>query len=348
VWNRCAFTVAKRDYLWRDVMLAAMWRGAWAPFEARLRHGLACEAHSYESDDPADQDVVDAATAAFRYANELITAEETERWLERMGLSIETWSAYFARQDLLARWGNDLDAIMDAHAPDDDLVREHLVAEGICSGRFREMGVALAGLAAVAAGREDAGGVLVSQPGPAALQALRTSHGFLLEDIPDDDLGERLAGVARLEAVFAATRDAAITHDALQAQIESSRLDWMVVDMERLSFPEESMVRETLLCCREDGLTLGQLAQRIRRRVHTEELRLEDSPPDLRPLLLSAPPGELLGPIAADDAFHAIVVRGKRLPSADDPEVRQLAERAVVDAVLHRARVLHVHWQNWV
>ncbi|MFN7915634.1 MAG: hypothetical protein U0Q55_09880 [Vicinamibacterales bacterium] len=348
MWNRCAFTVADREYLWRDVALAAMWRGDWSAFDDRLRRGLACEAWSYEYDDPADQDAVDAATVEFRYANELITAEETELWLERMALSVEVWSRYFARQNLLARWPDRLDEILDTFPQSDETVAEHVLAEGICSGWLRSQATALAGRAAVSRDEAASSGLDVPALDERQVETLASSGSPILAGVDPDALRDRLAHLSWLDAVFGVARAKAITAEALQAQIESSRLDWIEVELERLSFPEESMVRETLLCCQEDALSLPQLASRIRRSVTTEVVRLESSDPEFRALLLSAEPGALLGPVAAEDAFHALVVRDKRLPSADDAAVRALAEAAVEDALLRRARMLHVQWKQWI
>ena len=36
------------------------------------------------------------------------------------------------------------------------------------------------------------------------------------------------------------------------------------------------------------------------------------------------------------------------IPSADDAAVRALAEAAVEDALLRRARMLHVQWKQWI
>ena len=41
LFARRAFTIGTREYLWLDVVLAAMLRGDWAPFEAALREGYA-------------------------------------------------------------------------------------------------------------------------------------------------------------------------------------------------------------------------------------------------------------------------------------------------------------------
>lgn len=348
MWNRCAFTVGDREYLWQDVVLAALWRGDWPAFERRLREGLACETCAYEEDDPADQDAVDTATTEFRYEHELITAEETEQWLERMELSVDIWSRYFVRQNLRTRWDDRIDDVHDTFAPDDQTVREHLIAEGICSGWLRESALALASRAAVAHDEPDAPSIEPPAVDDGRLAMLLDAHGFVLGDVAPDRVRAQVAHIAWLDATLERACARALTPEAVQAQIESSRLDWLLVDLERLSFPEASMVRETLLCCQEDDLSLAELAARIRRSVASEQVRLEDSSPDFRAMLLSAKPGVLLGPIEADEAFHAVVVRDKRLPSADDPEVRQLAETAVVDALLKRARMLHVQWKHWV
>ncbi|HUR32405.1 MAG TPA: hypothetical protein VM032_01325, partial [Vicinamibacterales bacterium] len=172
------------------------------------------------------------------------------------------------------------------------------------------------------------------------------AHRRLFSGVPDDEYRERLAHIALLDQVFERVCAEALTEEALEAQVEASRLDWLLVDLERLPFTEASMVRETRLCCREDTLTLAQLAARINRLVVREQVRLEECELEMRRMLLSAEPGELLGPLAVDDQFHALEVRAKYLPDTQDPEVRELAESAVVSALEQRARVLHVRWHG--
>ncbi len=45
-----------------------------------------------------DDAAVAAAAEAFRYEHDLITAEETERWLEKRALSLDDFTDYFVRQ----------------------------------------------------------------------------------------------------------------------------------------------------------------------------------------------------------------------------------------------------------
>lgn len=344
MWNQPAFIVGDRQYLWLDVVLAAMWRGEWAAFETRLREGLACETYADETDDPVEQAMVDAATAEFRYDRELITAEETEAWIAAAGLSLESWSRYFVRQALRARWADRLAEILAGHAPDDDAVVGELPAEAICSATLRQLANALAGRAAVSVDQAASGRPEAPERDRERVRAVVDNHRVLLDQLVTDDHAARLSHIAGLHAAFEYATVKALTPQAIESQVETNRLDWMRVDLERLPFPDESMVRETRLCCQEDGLSLVQLAARIDRHVQSEAVRLDACESDLRTLLLSAEPGELLGPLPVAETFQALVVLHKHLPVADDPEVRQLAEAAVVAAMLRQAESLHVRW----
>src|SRR5215204_1535795 len=111
LFARRAFTIGTREYLWLDVVLAAMLRGDWAPFEAALREGLACAAYAEATGEHAGE-AADDLLNEFRYARDLITAAEAEAWLHVVGLTGAELSAYFERRVLLAKWSPDLPAIM--------------------------------------------------------------------------------------------------------------------------------------------------------------------------------------------------------------------------------------------
>ena len=55
LFARRAFTIGTREYLWLDVVLAAMLRGDWAPFEAALREGLACASYAEATGEDAGE-----------------------------------------------------------------------------------------------------------------------------------------------------------------------------------------------------------------------------------------------------------------------------------------------------
>ena len=56
-----------------------------------------------------------------------------------------------------------------------------------------------------------------------------------------------------LEAAYVAFRRAAATDRAMAEEVVARRLDWIDLDLEWVSFPEEATAREALLCLREDG-----------------------------------------------------------------------------------------------
>src|SRR5450755_555113 len=95
--NRPVFACGAKDYTVRDVVEAAHFRGEleplWRDFVIRCAAAQAAEESEAELDDAA----IDEAAVAFRYQYDLITAEETEAWLEARGLTLADFSEYFAR-----------------------------------------------------------------------------------------------------------------------------------------------------------------------------------------------------------------------------------------------------------
>src|SRR5262249_39646547 len=62
--------------------------------------GLRAEERADELDLEIDNDAIDVAAEHFRYAHDLITAEETEQWLGARALSLADFTDYFTRQHL--------------------------------------------------------------------------------------------------------------------------------------------------------------------------------------------------------------------------------------------------------
>ena len=122
-------------------------------------------------------------------------------------------------------------------------------------------------------------------------------HADVLQDHPAADCLPRLTHLAAIDAAFELVAAREVTEAAMRARITTSRLDWMRVSIERLAFSQESMAREAVLCCRQDGLTLGELAADINRRLDREDVLLETCDPDVQAAVLSAPPGQVVGPL---------------------------------------------------
>ena len=333
-WSTPVVRVGERTYTWGDVVLFAMAHGDWDAFVARLALGLACAADAEAHDDWPEGDALDEAATAFRYQRDLHTSEETEAWLARTGLDLDSWSDALMREVLRRDRGHRVAA---GDLGPDDVETTMLVAEGVCSGDFQRWAEMLAARAAVA----------LQQDGPvsgdaAAGPAVARRHAAWIDGI--DAAEVRLQSLVDLIAADRAAVAAALTDAALATHVDRARLDWVRVDLERLTFPSLDAAREAALCVREDGLTLSEVAIESRLPVVDARTVLDALDPALRDAVLSASPGDTLGPIETTEGVVVAHVVGKAAATLDDPLVRARAERSVVDTLRERALVSHARW----
>src|SRR5262250_1350669 len=89
-----------QEYTARDAIDAAIFRGEFEEkWQTFLCH-IAAEERADELELELDESAISAAAEEFRYQHDLITAEETEAWLTKRGLTFDDFSDYFARQYL--------------------------------------------------------------------------------------------------------------------------------------------------------------------------------------------------------------------------------------------------------
>ena len=340
-WDAPVLRVGERTYTWLDVLLSAMARGEWAAFEQHLRIGAACAAAADRSEAWPDREQVEAAANAFRYARNLLSSEETEAWLTERGLDLDLWSEVLLRDVLRAQWaGRPADRAGTDLAPaafDASLV----AAEGICSGTFDIFATRLAERASVA---EALGATAPALDLDATAQQVLEAHRGWLSGRDRGDLIVRLAHVARLERLEALDAEATTTPDTLAVHLDRYRLDWIRVDLERLTFPTEQAAREAAWCVREDGLTLGDVAVASRRPIGDERVLLDQLPQPMRDAVLSASPGDTVGPLTVDAAWLVAHVVAKVPATLDDALVRTRAAQSVGEARRAKAVLSHAVW----
>jgi hypothetical protein len=341
-----AFSVGSRAYTWRDVVAAAVLRGDWSVLEQQTRLGLALVQQAEEQDARPSEEQIEAAGQEFRYERELITAEEMEAWLGRFGITVDDWMDYVERS-LLRQANQDSETEAEPDEPDEDELAQSVIAEAACSGTLTEFAQRLAGRAAMAARAaaeklDDAGEI-----DPEDLDAVRREVAAAFErlGLPPPD-GEAVAELSRLERTFEAYSSRLITPAAVRAQIEAHRLDWIRLDIFSLTFQNESAAREAWLCLEEDGTSLAQVAASAHIPVQEAHLYLGDVDAGARSGLMSARPGEIVGPLALGDRFHLFLLRDKSAPTEDDPEVRRRAEEALQGRLLEQELAARVHWQE--
>jgi hypothetical protein len=342
-WSRRAFSIADRAYLWIDVALAAMAQGDWGAFERRLAAGLACAAEADARPLPLDDEVEEAASA-FRYERDLIASADLDKWLEGVGVSTDDWLEYLRRDVLRRMWSADLEQLIDRFPISPRQLQGAAVAEGVCSGAFDAFADAFAGRAALVFSV----GSAVLPPGHDESRSadravsLARRHRHWMTTRTEGDILPRLAEVLRIEDAFEAASAHVISLGSLSDIVSAHRLDWVVLELDTISFATEPAAREALLCIREDGMSMQDVSRLSRRNVTRRRAFLEDMPRDYRDLLMSVTAGQSVGPLHIDGGFAVAGIVGRFAPGLDDEYVIERARRVALDRATRQAVRDHV------
>jgi hypothetical protein len=312
--ERPVFEVADRGYRWRDVVDAARARGDWQRIEQRAREGMACARQADASGDRLGRREVEDAADRWRYARNLLAADETEQWLARWGLEVEDWLEYVRRSLLRDRWSTRLPSIAAGRPVSDEDVQTAVWAEAVCSGELERLAETLAELIAVHA--------RVSGDAPAA------------------------GAAAEIEASQDSLRAEVLTGEAVERELARHHLEWTRVDCCCLLVPDEGVAREAAMCVREDARDLRDVASDAGLAVQGRSFHLDGSEPIIGDHLLGARPGDLVGPLALDEGFLVCLVLDRVPPSMAAPLVRRRAEARVVRAAVEKEVASRVRWRE--
>lgn len=317
---------------YREIMVSVLGDPQWPSFAQRLSLGLLAEAQLGERGEDVDEADVRRAAEAFRRAEGLLTAEETEAWLTSQDLLAEEWEGFLVRRLLLERWGPSL----AEHAVDlsgHPLFAEALFAEAVCSDFLPDARIRFAKLLALA----EEGPPLTLPDGQALADELNARYPWL-QGIAGHD-------VARVHAVLARAQQrlAEGTHDAeIAAMLHERTLDWTRVDGFELRVDSEQVCRELMLCARRERRPLvPTLAQRAGIRPRRRAFLLEDAPSSIKGWLAGAMPGDVVGPVRDGPQWTLYQLAERRAPSADDPQLVALARALLQEQRLDEAWVRH-------
>jgi hypothetical protein len=94
-------------------------------------------------------------------------------------------------------------------------------------------------------------------------------------------------------------------------------------------------------------MPLEEVARAAGAQVVERSMLLGDAQPELEGPLLSAGPGDLVGPVATENRFLVALVRAKRPPVEEDPLIQDLltdeVPRRVVDSEVKKQIRWHEH-----
>ena len=315
--DRSLFTVAGRTFGWEDVLLAAELRGELGLLERQTRQGLACVRRLMAEAGIVPAEAVRAAATVFRYDRNLLAAEELEAWLDARGLSVADWNGYLRRLLLRERWVDELERIESEFAVADEEVEAALLAEAVCSGFLRREAEQLAEDAALAAA-----------------------------DDAVEDSSDRRTLIADLARGAEAARSRVPSPPDVEREVAAHALDWIRIEAETLELADAEAAREAALCVRVDGRPLTEVADECGVPANALVLYLGDAAPELRGALVSARPGELIGPVEHGAGHMLVQVGAKTEPSAEDPELGRRAAAVLAARAVERELRDRVVWHD--
>jgi hypothetical protein len=327
-WNVPVFVAGGKTVAVGHIVAAAHSRGEllepWNAFLALVESEKRAAGSDDDEEAEADEEELQSLSEQFRYDRDLITAEDTERWLADRGLTLDDFNAHFLRH----YWASTLDEPAEPEPVDyfsaSDAVWDLLAAELMLSGEFDRMAERLSWRFAAALAP---GGDPIASP----------------ESEAHDDGGRLEAWLARLgcdrqwladlrvmEAAYRRRCEQLLTESEVRRALASMRLPLMRVDLETVDVDSIEAVRELAMCVREDGMSMAEVASDARYPYERTEVVLEDLPADVQQKVLSAAPGDVLPPLPHEDGFylHRLVARSD--PDLADNEIRERVERQIL------------------
>lgn len=318
--------VGKESYCWGDAILLAMMTGRWNRLAREIHEGLACVIHSEATGAEEPEAAIDDFAAEFRYERDLITAEEAENWLAARNLDADQWLGWARREALRRAWAANVEQLIRDNPVSEAEILAAAPLDLLCGVRGRELATDLAVRAAAA--------VAVAEPesstGAELPEGLADRIRSRLPGIDSGAFQPRLVHLARLERGYARFRALAPTPARIQRELEIGRLEWVRLDCRVIKFETETLAREAVLCVREDGLGVDQVARDAHAVVHEMRFFLGELDPALRPALLAATTQELIGPVPFEEGYALFLVLDKLLPDERTPDVRREVERRAI------------------
>jgi hypothetical protein len=345
------FSVGGVQYYWEDVVLAAMAWGDWTLLREEVRKGLACaKLMRDKAESPSDEEM-DSSMRAFRYAHELLSVEDLETWLSQWGLNTSEWMKYICMSLLKTKWAGDLSEIMARFPVTDEEIDLHIKAEGVCSGQLVSFCRKLAARTSMLERQKHE--IIMD----AFLQnAEDESKGFLKtfkenlkksSQMPfsSENSQKKLETLAELEVCFCHFCRHAFTPEAIMEQIRCHSFDWIRIDCRRISFSDLEIAREALLCVKEDGEALTDVADRIKKRVYEDHFYMDQLDSSLHSHFLYARKGELIGHVDLSGEPTLFLICDKRMPSDADSYIKQRAQDKILENTIDHEIQNRIRWE---
>ena len=232
-----------RPFVWADVVLAELHRGAWAELEQRTRAGLAARRAAVASGRELSAAETTAAARAFRFERGLLAGEQLDEWLEGWGIGLAEWREYLRRDLLRGR-------STGAGEVGDDEVSAAIGVEAICSGVLEAAAGRLAAQAALAPPGAGPAGARRPRGRGRGRGAARDPAGAVR--------GASRAGRAASRPRRRSPARSSSVDDAVADELARHRQEWLRLELGVLALDDVDAAREALLCLRRRRARAGR------------------------------------------------------------------------------------------
>ena len=318
-----------QEYTARDATDATVFRGELDAKWKKFLHRVAAENRADELD--LDESAISTAAEAFRYEHDLITAEETEAWLENRGLTFDDFSDYFTRQYYASALHDIVPDKVEYTSASSEL-RELFLAELILSGELDRKTTALMWRLAARCAEQD--------PHPDAI-SVEERKFFDRNGIEPAQLANWLERLGRdskwfnkmltIEAAYRRRCHTLLVPQARQRELVALRLPLTRFEIEVIELESRDAAQEALFCVREDGMSMEEVAIEGRYPYRRADFLLEDISVDAQPKFLSVSAGDVLEPIARGDGFELCRIIERIEPQPNDPNVKSRIDQRLLD-----------------
>jgi hypothetical protein len=345
--NRVIFSSGERGFTAKEVVDCAVVRGEIDPVWKDFLRVAECDRLANERELEVDDSALDSAAIAFRYKHDLITAEETERWLEDRGVSLAEFSEYFARQ----YWGRSYSGAVDlptssyqtASPEEKDLFLVDLTLSGSLDRMAERLSYRVAAQADEA--RDNKANVVEERSQFLAAAKIDDLADWLAQLGRDE---QWLDEVIAAEAAYQRRVAEILTEQAFQRELSSMQLNFTRFELETVEVDSRDAAAEVVACVRNDGMEMSEVAEEGRYPFHRSDVLLEDIPSEQQQRFLSAKAGALFDPVPRGDAFQVWRVKTRTEPSLQDPVIRARLGSRIVDRCFNELLSKHIDWKFFV
>lgn len=320
--SRPVFSGDGREYTVRDVVDAAHFRGELAPLWKDFVIRCRAAQQGDESEATLEDRALDEASVAFRYEYELITAEETEAWLEARGLTLADFSEYLARRLWAAELAGRIPTPTNPYEESSPEERDLFIVDLTLSGELDRLASKLAWRVAAKSAEGDA------TPAEEHADPGTSGAASWLPALDRDE--DWLAEMVDLESCYRRQSTQRLTKEARERELSSLRLPLTRFEVEIIELESRDAASEAFLCVRDDGMTMEDVAKEGRYPFRRIELILEQIPDEMQQKFLSLTPGSLLEPTAREDGFVLTRLLQKMEPKLDDANVSERVEQRIL------------------